>query len=426
MSSTYITQCDFIIPEMCDSIHYQFIRYLETTRVNQRVTVNKQVLHDAGIVIKKPHYQENRQQENLGFINVIMELTDGVPVITSDPNSEWYYQNALYGQNPNNQMNLMNNEISNVFQQNVPFQFTNQVNSQPNQNAVIQNVMKQGLMSQNQTIQNPTYEKQRGNEWNTFCDDSAIITTAMMENNVNDGVMMRNVNQRMNQQIAMEMSYDESEDPGYYCVSKNECVNFGKGEERRIRYDWFGSIESFIRKIGNQESRYVWTQDIMWKEVEHEKGIKMMMVYNEHYIDTRIVGEIERNGINAMTSSKKTLVTMYGKTVPQQYVEIGGVVHCTFSVLESLGILEMIFGKHNVILGYHCERDDTTLTVIVRLHISDIKMYSSYCTYQVTGKHDFRMFRPFKENEKMMYFSLIEKTILGCLIEWFPFLETRC
>lgn len=180
----------------------------------------------------------------------------------------------------------------------------------------------------------------------------------------------------------------------------------------QTRFNWIIDPEKFIRKQTILESSRIWDNKSQWNLVRCNKNIKQLLLHTEYYLNPDMINTVENLDLG------EYLHDLY---YPENYLDMN-CIYQTYTIFESIDILELIFGKDNIMLGYTWERIDNTLKFIIRLYISDIRSY--------VYEHSFRIPRSFfnggtiiAESEKPIFFQVTEKAILFALINWFPFLR---
>lgn len=389
MSKTYITQLAVCIQEKHDQIHYQFLHWLSSIPKG-KIAVSKKVLVNTGFIMPKNVIRVN-EQYNDRYIAIINEVVNGVScyptnypqvyVSISNENSK------IHGLEPQRQDQVNGIEM-NVSQ---PKQFT--VNTFRGTDEIPLFTSEIGTPMKNGTPGN---------------DISSVTSMTRTKQNTCYGEY-------------------ETNEITHHCQLEvqNNVPNMEMVVERLNQYNWLFPIEPFIRKLSNPESRHIWSRTIYWTEqsIDPNNGAytRFMNTYDEYNLNENAILYCESSELSTLNS--RIVTSLYERNGPRYYIEINSILRCCFTLQESLEILELFFGKNNIMVGYYCERVDSYLTITVRAHVVDIRSYVLQFTYQVATKDDFINGIFMKEQEKLMYFKLIEKSILSSLIEWFPFLS---
>ena len=270
-----------------------------------------------------------------------------------------------------------------------------------------------------------------------------IFTWPMVEENYEQNTQceqnheIQNVQENvMNEEIIVDQQINYNNDINYNQMNPNEMSSIGSNEQNIDTYNstnfnnteqqnndiyrnaihefnWIIDTENFLRKQCIHESSRVWDNKLQWNLVRCHKGAKQLLLHIDYYLNPEAIKNVENIDL------KEYLHERYS---PQNYIEVNSMVYQTYTIFECIDILEMIFGRSNIMVGYIWERIENTIKYTVRLYISDIRSYTFEYAFGIPS--DFTINgNLMTESTKPILYHITEKAILSALLTWFPFLS---
>lgn len=260
---------------------------------------------------------------------------------------------------------------------------------------------------------NQDIEEQKGNGLErieeNFMNEEIIVDQQMNYNNDIDYSQFNN-NQFNNNDMSSISMNERNVD-----ISTKQNSNYSNEPfiTNRYEFNWIIDTENFLRKQCIQESSRVWDNKLQWNLVRCQKGTKQLLLHMEYYLNPEMIKNVENIELGEY---------LHERYSPQNYIEVNSVVYQTYTIFECIDILEMIFGKSNIMVGYIWEQIENTIKYTIRLYISDIRSYTLEYTFGIPN--DFIINRNLMtESTKPIFYHITEKAILSALLTWFPFLR---
>lgn len=270
-----------------------------------------------------------------------------------------------------------------------------------------------------------------------------IFTWPMVEENYEQNIQceqnpeIQNMQENMmNEEIIVDQQINYNNDINYNQINPNE-MNLIRSNEQNIdtynstnfnntyqqnndiykneihEFNWIIDTENFLRKQCILESSRVWDIKPQWNFIRCNKGAKQLLLHTQYYLNPEVIKVVENIELGEY---------LHERYSPQNYIEVNSMIYQTYTIFECIDILEMIFGKYNIMLGYIWEQIENTIKYTIRLYISDIRSYALEYTFVIPNNFIING-NLMTESTKPIFYHITEKAILSALLLWFPFLK---
>lgn len=176
---------------------------------------------------------------------------------------------------------------------------------------------------------------------------------------------------------------------------------------------WITNIDHFLRKLSNESSRHIWSLNVFWTQDDMDRKTQYMTCCDDKYLTSYAPSAFE---------SENDLFYSGIPFVKKNMFRVENKVYTTYTLEQSIRIMESFFGKDNIALGYQCRMVRSKMTLSILLYISDYKKYEKEYAFTMDTLPWYKnnVFGYLSENEQKEVVDMVTLFIQATLADWFP------